>query len=89
MTEHRTSRGHGRRTWTLPLIARFLDHLDGERNFSAHTIRSYAADLIQFCRFLGAGDLEDAAGDERTVDDLPPTEELRPPSRSTSAVSWR
>ncbi len=78
MTEHRTSRGHGRRTWTLPLIARFLDHLDGERNFSAHTIRSYAADLIQFCRFLGAGDLEDAAGDERTVDDLPPTEELRP-----------
>jgi integrase/recombinase XerC len=78
MTEHRTSRGHGRRTWTLPLIARFLDHLDGERNFSAHTIRSYATDLIQFCRFLGAGDLADAAGDERTVDDLPPTEELRP-----------
>ena len=38
----------------LPIIARFLDHLEGERNFSAHTVRSYCADLTQFCRFLAA-----------------------------------
>ena len=36
----------------LPLIEKFLDYLDAERNFSAHTIRSYATDLEQFCRFL-------------------------------------
>lgn len=36
----------------IPLIARFLKHLDEERNFSAHTIRSYAADFSQFCQFL-------------------------------------
>ncbi|MFB3892818.1 MAG: tyrosine recombinase [Phycisphaerae bacterium] len=36
----------------LPLIERFLTYLDSERNYSAHTIRSYAADLTQFCQFL-------------------------------------
>ena len=36
----------------VPLIERFLDYMDGERNFSAHTIRCYATDLGQFCRFL-------------------------------------
>jgi len=36
------------------IIRRFLNHLDSERNFSAHTIRSYAADLSQFCTFLMA-----------------------------------
>jgi integrase/recombinase XerC len=40
----------------------FLDYLDAERRFSAHTIRSYAADLAQFEQFLcldraGADDL--------------------------------
>jgi len=39
----------------LPLIERFLDYLDQQRNFSAHTIRSYGNDLAQFCGFL-AGD---------------------------------
>ncbi len=39
---------------TLPHIQRFLDYLDCERNFSAHTIRSYTVDLQQFCRFLTA-----------------------------------
>ena len=38
----------------LPLIRRFLEHLDGERNFSVHTLRGYAGDLTQFCQFLSA-----------------------------------
>ena len=38
----------------LPLIQRFLDYLDGQRNVSAHTHRCYAADLRQFCQFLSA-----------------------------------
>ena len=36
------------------LIQRFLDYLDSERRFSAHTLRGYSADLTQFCRFLSA-----------------------------------
>jgi len=40
----------------LPIIHRFLTHLDSERNFSARTVRCYAADLTQFCRFLAAFD---------------------------------
>jgi integrase/recombinase XerC len=35
-----------------PLIGKFLEHLESERNFSAHTIRSYAADLAQFRQYL-------------------------------------
>jgi integrase/recombinase XerC len=34
------------------LIDRFLEYLDAERRFSAHTIRSYAADLAQLAQFL-------------------------------------
>ena len=49
------------------LIDRFLDYLDVERNFSAHTIRSYAADLDQFARFLAAGA---AAAADMTAEDL-------------------
>ena len=37
-------------------IRRFLEHISQGRNFSAHTLRSYQADLIQFCRFLAAGE---------------------------------
>jgi integrase/recombinase XerC len=59
---------------TLPTINRFLDYIDGERNFSAHTVRSYAADLVQFARYLAAGPGEDLAADE-----LPPEEELDGP----------
>ena len=61
----------------LPLIQRFCDHLDAERNFSAHTVRSYAADLEQFCRFLAALDGLAPAGrggadpSALTADDLP------------------
>jgi integrase/recombinase XerC len=39
---------------TVPLLQRFLNYVDGERNFSAHTVRSYRADLNQFCLFLHA-----------------------------------
>jgi integrase/recombinase XerC len=37
---------------TIPIIQKFLTHLARQRNFSAHTIRSYQIDLVQFCRFL-------------------------------------
>lgn len=37
-----------------PPIREFLDYIDGQRNFSAHTVRCYAKDLEQFCRFLVA-----------------------------------
>ncbi len=39
-----------------PLIREFLDYLTHERNFSDHTVRSYAADLDQFAAFLGGSD---------------------------------
>lgn len=40
----------------LPLIKKFLDYLEIQRNFSVHTIRSYTADMKQFCQFLAATD---------------------------------
>lgn len=39
-----------------PLIQSFLEYLQTERNFSAHTIRSYSLDLAQFCQFLAASE---------------------------------
>jgi integrase/recombinase XerC len=36
------------------LTARFLSHLENERNFSGHTVRCYASDLAQFVEFLTA-----------------------------------
>jgi integrase/recombinase XerC len=51
-------------------IDRFLQYLQLERNFSAHTVRSYAADLWQFCRFLAAG----ASEVDLTIEDLPELE---------------
>jgi integrase/recombinase XerC len=47
----------------LPLIAGFLDYLDGQRNFSPHTIRCYKADLEQFCEFLASGAASHAAAE--------------------------
>lgn len=35
-----------------PLVKGFLDYLKYERHFSDYTVRSYGADLIQFCQFL-------------------------------------
>lgn len=37
------------------LVERFIEHLRGERHFSAHTARCYAADLEQFVAFLLEG----------------------------------
>ncbi|OPX24819.1 MAG: hypothetical protein B1H04_01345 [Planctomycetales bacterium 4484_123] len=35
-------------------VERFLDYLARQRNLSAHTVRAYRADLVQFCQFLSA-----------------------------------
>jgi integrase/recombinase XerC len=35
-----------------PTVRAFLDYLKYERHFSDYTVRSYGADLIQFCQFL-------------------------------------
>ncbi|KPK47810.1 MAG: hypothetical protein AMK72_07885 [Planctomycetes bacterium SM23_25] len=52
-----------------PLVRKFLAFLQHERNFSDHTIRSYAADLAQFVRFLaGEGEAADAIDDEAVCD---------------------
>jgi len=57
------------------LIRRFFDSLDAERNFSAHTIRSYTSDLMQFCRFLAAFD-DAGTGAPTTLADLPVADDL-------------
>ncbi len=41
-------------TTEATLIDQFIEYLRAERHFSAHTARCYAADLDQFCKFLGA-----------------------------------
>jgi len=46
-----------------PLIKQFLDYLENERDFSAHTIRCYATDLVQFCEFLASPDPYEGAGE--------------------------
>ena len=56
----------------LQIVERFLTYLDSERGFSAHTVRSYWADLVQYCRFLASG----APGDETTVADLIEADQL-------------
>ena len=68
---------------SLPrLVDDFLDYLDGERHFSAHTVRSYGADLLQFCRFLAVwsnpGDPAPATPTAVTADMLPPGDDLDP-----------
>ncbi len=61
-----------------PLMQAFLDHLQTERNFSAHTIRSYAVDLVQFGQFLTAAD--NGADLERlTPEDLASMETMSDP----------
>ena len=40
----------------IPLIEEFLNYLKFERHFSPHTAKCYAADLQQFCWFVGKDD---------------------------------
>jgi integrase/recombinase XerC len=59
------------------IIQEFLDYLALERNFSAHTVRSYTADLRQFCRYLAAmasgANLADLSSDNLPLlDDIDP-----------------
>jgi integrase/recombinase XerC len=50
------------------LIHRFLEHLDGERHLSPHTVRAYEADLLRFLDFLARDFLGRAAEDVRPAD---------------------
>ena len=51
----------------IELISRFIEYLDIERSFSAHTVRSYHSDLLGYLRFLAA----DGSVSELSADDLP------------------
>jgi integrase/recombinase XerC len=44
-----------------PMVMRFLEYLDSQRGFSAHTIRCYATDLVQYGQFLAAAAQHGAA----------------------------
>jgi integrase/recombinase XerC len=54
----------------LELVQDFLQYIQSERNFSVHTLRSYCADLTQFCRFLisvaGVPPVSSSVGSQRT-----------------------
>jgi integrase/recombinase XerC len=50
------------------LIHRFLEHLDGERHLSPHTVRAYEADLLRFLDFLARDFLGRAAEEIRPAD---------------------
>ena len=60
----------------IPAVKAFLDHLEAERNFSAHTVRSYQADLCQFCRYLSASQGRDPSADLPAPDELPEPDAL-------------
>ena len=62
----------------IALISRFIEYLDSERNFSAHTVRSYHSDLLGYCRFLAAeGPTSELSADELPApDDFPPHKEM-------------
>jgi len=53
----------------VPLISEFLNYLSFERHFSPHTAKCYAADLKQFCEYLGGGASRDAGGASGTPSD--------------------
>ena len=53
----------------VPLISEFLNYLSFERHFSPHTAKCYAADLKQFCEYLGGGASRDAGGAGGTPSD--------------------
>lgn len=52
------------------LIDKFRDHLKVERNASAHTLRSYSADLEQFHGFLKEKKLAQGSGGEVAVEKI-------------------
>ncbi|MBI5724663.1 MAG: tyrosine recombinase XerC [Planctomycetes bacterium] len=54
------------------LVEKFLDFLQNQRSFSNHTIRSYTADLEQFCQFL----CSDMSAEGLTAGNLTPADEL-------------
>ena len=63
----------------LPLFEQSLDYIEAQRNFSPHTVKSYWADLLQFCQFLHL--LNSSAGTadaELTLEQLPPAESVPP-----------
>jgi integrase/recombinase XerC len=47
------------------LIQRYLDHIQGERDLSPHTLRAYEGDLLRFLDFLAQDFLGKAAEDVR------------------------
>jgi len=66
----------------LQLISQFIEYLDSERNFSAHTVRSYQTDLIGYCRFLAT----DGSTGEMSTDDLPLPDDFPPESEMTARI---
>ena len=60
-------------------VDKFLEYLCTERNFSDHTIRSYSADLTQYCQYLAATEAHHDSlppyGDV-SVEDLPPADTI-------------
>ncbi len=55
----------------VALIEQFLEHIETQKNFSAHTIRSYRTDLGQFIQFLIATQ-GNAQADPKTKNAKPP-----------------
>ena len=56
----------------LPLVEEFLEQLATQRNFSAHTVRSYTTDLNQFCQFLLAAMSTRTPSGQLKATELPP-----------------
>jgi len=55
----------------LPLVEQFITYLEVERNFSGHTVRSYRADLTQFCQFMTALAMAPLSADAIKAEELP------------------
>ena len=52
------------------LLTQFLDHLRYERNVSAHTLRNYESDLLQFFDFLAPDDQQTGKRREPKIDQI-------------------
>lgn len=61
-----------------PLILRFAEYLQLERQFSDYTTRCYSADLKQYAEFLAMGVLHTAGDDHSVVPTEQPAAPLRP-----------